>query len=131
MQTPSPTNGGVQLASTTPTLKNVPEAVRRCIQDCLECANICDQTMAFCLRQGGKHAEANHISLLRDCAESCSLAASMMSRGSRFQKQHCAMCADICHACAESCDKLGPMPEMQTCTEACRRCEQSCRTMTK
>lgn len=123
------TNGSVPLASSTPVVQNLPEEVRRCIQDCLECANICEQTIAFCLQQGGPHAEPDHIRLLRDCAEMCLMAASMMSRGSAFHRQHCALCADVCKACADSCARVGQEPQMKACTDACRKCEQSCRQM--
>jgi hypothetical protein len=122
-------NGGVQLASSTPIMKKESEAMRRCIQDCLELANICDQMLLFCIEQGGKHADPQHINLLRDCAESCIMSASMMARHSRFHGEHCELCAEICGACAQSCEKLGDAPEMKGCAEACRRCEQSCRQM--
>lgn len=126
--TPS-TNGGVPLASSTPAMQALSEDIRRCIQDCLECANICEQTIAFCLQQGGPHADPAHIRLLRDCAETCLMSAAMMSRGSIFHKQHCALCADVCRACAKSCDQVGKEAQMQSCADACRRCEQSCRKM--
>ncbi len=41
-----------------------------------------------------------------------------------------AACAEICEACAESCDRIGGK-EMESCAEACRRCAQSCREMSK
>lgn len=127
--TTTSTNGGVPLASSTPVLQAMTEEMRDCIQDCLECANICEQTIAFCLQQGGPHAAPEHIRLLRDCADICLMAAAMMSRGSAFQRQHCALCAEVCKACAASCDRVGREPQMQTCADACRQCEQSCRRM--
>ncbi|HLV21625.1 MAG TPA: four-helix bundle copper-binding protein [Polyangiaceae bacterium] len=127
--TTTSTNGGVQLASSTPAMQGMTEQMRRCIQDCLECANICEQTIQFCLQLGGKHAAPDHIRLLRDCAETCLMSAAMMSRGSHFHRQHCALCAEICKACADSCARLGREPQLQTCADACRKCEQSCRQM--
>lgn len=123
------TNGGVPLASSTPMVQGMSEELRRCIQDCLECANICEQTIQFCLQQGGKHAAPDHIRMLRDCADSCLMSAAMMSRQSSFHSQHCQLCAEICHACAESCDKMGTDPQMKACADACRTCEDSCKKM--
>ena len=125
------TNGGVQLASTTPQMQGMSEEMRRCIQDCLECANICEQTIAYCLTKGGKHASPEHIRVMRDCAESCMMAASMMARDSNFQSEHCALCADICRACEESCEKFGGDAQMKACADACRQCGDSCRRMGK
>lgn len=122
-------NGGVQTASSMPALQGVSEEMRRCIQDCIECANICEQTVAYCLELGGRHASAEHIKLLQDCAEACSIAASYMARHSRFYEEQCSLCAEICRVCAESCERLGPDPQMKACAEACRQCEESCRNM--
>lgn len=120
---------GVTMASSTPAMQKMSEEIRRCIQDCVECANICEQTLAYCLEMGGRHAEPEHIRLLRDCVESCAMSASMMGRGSRFAGAHCALCADVCRACAESCGRFGPDEQMEACAEACRKCEESCRRM--
>ena len=122
---------GVKPASSTPFLQQMSDEMRRCIQDCLECANICEQTIAFCLRQGGKHAAPEHIALLQDCVESCTMSASMMARNSQFSADHCAMCAEICRACEESCERLGGDAQMKACAEACRMCADSCRKMSK
>jgi hypothetical protein len=120
----------VTMASNTPVMQGLSQDMRQCIQDCLECANICDQTMAYCLERGGRHVSAEHIKLLRDCEESCTFSASMMGRKSRFAAQHCQLCAIICGECAQSCEAMGDDLQMNACAEACRHCEQACRRMT-
>ena len=86
--------------------------------------------MSHCLALGGKHAEARHIGLLDDCAEICRTSAGFMLRGSEFHPRTCGVCAEVCRACAESCDRLAGDDElMKRCAEMCRRCAQSCERM--
>jgi hypothetical protein len=35
--------------------------MQECIRNCMDCHRVCLETIAYCLQQGGKHAEANHI----------------------------------------------------------------------
>jgi hypothetical protein len=122
--------GKVLLASATPVMQGLAQEMRQCIQDCLECANICDQTLAYCLELGGAHARAEHVNLLRDCEETCTIAASMMGRKSRFSGQQRELCAIVCGACADTCDAIGPDDaQMIACAEACRRCQESCQAL--
>ena len=86
----------------TPHFGQMNERMQRCIQECMSCFSVCEQTLAHCLRKGGKHAAVDHVKLLLDCAESCRVSASMMSRESAFHARHCALCADICKAPARS-----------------------------
>jgi len=53
-----------------------------------------------------------------------------MSGGSEFAPQLCALCADVCRACAEECSRHD-MDHCQQCAEACRRCEQACSDMAR
>jgi hypothetical protein len=126
MATETNTASSVLLASTTPVMQSLAPEMRQCIQDCLECANICDQTVAYCLEQGGEHARVEHVNLLRDCEESCTMTASMMGRKSRFSLQHRELCAIVCGACAEACNTMADDAQMSACAEACRRCQESC-----
>lgn len=130
MATEIDTAAPVLLASTTPVMQSLAPDMRQCIQDCLECASICDQTLAYCLEQGGEHARVEHINLLRDCDESCTIAASMMSRKSRFSGEPRQLCVLVCAACAEWCESMADDAQMSACAEACRRCEESCRNLT-
>lgn len=102
----------------------------RCIEDCLDCASICLETLTHCLEKGGDHAAPEHVARLLDCAELCRTAADLMLRGSRIHGDVCRVCAEACRRCAESCEKLADGDaDMARCAEACRRCEASCREM--
>lgn len=110
-------------------MPHVSEDMRSCIEECTDCASVCIETITHCLTKGGKHAEANHISLLQNCADICETNAQFMLRGSELHTRTCEVCAEVCEACAKSCDSLGTDDFMKRCAEACRNCAASCRQM--
>jgi len=75
------------------------------------------------------------IELCRDCADICLLDAQLMSRNSPFHIQSCALCADVCEACATECERMvasheGDMKSLlQRCADICRHCAEACRQM--
>lgn len=87
--------------------------------------------MSHCLELGGKHADPAHIGLLLDCAEICQTSANFMLRNSERHQLTCRTSADICRACAEDCERMGKDDDelIKRCAEECRRCEQSCERM--
>lgn len=101
--------------------------IERCISECLNCHRICLETVQHCLQMGGKHASPEHIKLLLDCAEICQTSANFMLRGSNLHGRTCAVCAEVCTRCAESCEETGDGEQMRACAEACRSCAESCR----
>lgn len=110
-------------------MPHVSEEMQQCIDNCLECQSICLQTVTHCLQKGGKHAEANHIRTLLDCAEICATSAGFMLRGSDLHARTCAVCAEVCERCAVSCEAMADDAMMKECAEICRRCAESCREM--
>lgn len=104
--------------------------MQSCTKECLECHRICLETAAHCLQMGGKHAAAEHITALLDCAEICQTSANFLLRGSPDHGRTCDVCATVCERCAGSCDSIGKEDDlMKRCAQACRRCVQSCRQM--
>ena len=105
--------------------------VQDCIELCIDCHKACMETAIYCLQQGGKHAEANHVRLMFDCAEICQTAANFMQRGSDLHHHTCAACAAICQRCAEDCERMSDDSRMATCAETCQRCADSCQRMSR
>ena len=103
--------------------------MERCIENCLECHRICEETATYCTTMGGNHAEPTHLRLLRDCAQICITSADFMLRSSDLYSQVCGVCAQVCQRCAESCEQFGDDVQMKECAEICRRCAESCRQM--
>lgn len=104
-------------------------ALESCISACLDCHRICLKTTAYCMSKGGKHVEAQHLSLMLACADICQTSANAMLLGTSAHRYTCRACADVCAQCAESCGSMGADETMKRCAETCRRCADSCRKM--
>jgi hypothetical protein len=53
-----------------------------------------------------------------------------MMRVSEFHPRSCGLCAELCVACADSCQRVDPHDRtMSHRVEICRRCADSCRRM--
>jgi hypothetical protein len=61
--------------------------LQSCIDDCTRCYAMCTKTIQCCLEKSGKHAEANHVRLLQDCAEVCVTSTNFMLRRLRIPGQ--------------------------------------------
>lgn len=98
-----------------------------CIDACLTCHRACEEmALDHCLREGGRHVERTHYTLMLNCADICRTAAHFMMADSDLHPAVCGVCADVCAACAESCSRLRGM---ERCVDACRACETHCRQM--
>lgn len=109
----------------------ISEEMRRCIDECQSCREVCLETVSHCLKLGGKHAESGHITTLLDCAGICTTSAEFMLRGSEQHGAVCGVCAEVCDRCAASCEAIGEDEMMARCAEECRRCAESCRKMAR
>ena len=106
--------------------------MQECLKRCQECHAICTETAQHCLQMGGKHAEVEHIRLLLDCADICQTSSDFMLRESPRHVLTCQACSEVCLACAESCERIGQQDSMmKKCAEVCRRCAESCRSMAR
>lgn len=101
-----------------------------CIENCIECHRICLETLQYCLRLGGRHAEPEHIRRLADCADICQTTADFLIRGSELHRETSAVCGEICGRCADDCAALaGNDLQLQECAETCAQCAESCREL--
>ncbi len=108
----------------------VDAGMQQCIQNCSDCHRICVETITHCLEMGGAHAAVDHITLLLDCAQICSVSADYMLRDSPRHHATCGLCAEICEQCAADCERLADGDQnMLECSEICRVCATSCRQM--
>lgn len=104
------------------------EEHQACVEACFRCAEACEHCAIACLAEPDVAKMAECIRLDRDCADVCLLAAVYMCRDSRYVKQICGFCAEVCEACGAECAKH-PHGHCQECAEACRRCAEECRKM--
>ena len=112
-------------------MDHMPSSMQACIQNCTDCYQVCAHVMEHCLTKGEKYTEPKHIKLLQDCASICNLSADFMIRNSDLHTSTCRTCAEICKACAVSCETFAGDPVMQTCAEVCRKAAASCEEMAK
>ena len=45
--------------------------MQQAAQDCMNCHDVCLQTVQQCQQAGGQHAQESHIQMMQDCAELC------------------------------------------------------------
>jgi hypothetical protein len=86
-------------------------------------------TIKHCLKNGGDHVTAKHLTLLMDCEGICHLREDFLLRGSHHHHAICKACEELCEECAKSCDTFKGDQPMAACAQACRRCAEVCRMM--
>ena len=94
------------------------------------CVAACENCASASLTGPADHLAmmAHCIMLDRDCADICALTARYVARGSEHTQHLLAVCAEICKACGDECEKhAAHMDHCRACAEACRRCEEACR----
>lgn len=96
-----------------------------CIEACMDCIAACKHCASSCLREKDVTAMATCIRTDLECAAMCEAAVTLMSMDSAFAHEACRLCADICNACAEECEKH-PMDHCKKCAAACRYCAEEC-----
>jgi hypothetical protein len=120
------TTTGFEIIEGSP-MHDVSPEMQRCIDACLTCYRTClGMASRHCLEAGGPHVEPEHFRLMLSCAEACRASAELMLIGSAVHRHQCGACAEICAACARSCEEVG---DMDACVAACRACEEACRKM--
>ena len=90
------------------------------------CAAECNHCATACLDEQDVKMLAKCIKLDIDCADICTLTATLIARGSEHAGHLKKECAEICNACAAECEKHTHMAHCKTCAEACRACAQAC-----
>jgi hypothetical protein len=109
------------------TTSQLSATMRRCIEQCSNCHQVCLQEASLhCLEAGGQHVAPEHFRLMLACAEMCRTSAAIMSIGVPQHGYVCSACAAICNACADSCDAIDGM---EGCASTCRDCARSCSAM--
>ena len=94
-----------------------------CMSECRSCQTSCEKVLAK-----EKDKNSDRAKLLGDCISMCKTSREFMSRGSANHGKVCALCADICKKCAESCD-TSKDKSTKDCAEECRKCASSCEKM--
>ena len=97
-----------------------------CIYACMRCAEACEFCATSDLKEQDVKMMATCAQINRECASVCWASASLMSIDSRFAKQFCNLCVDICEACARECERHR-VDHCQKSAQTCRACTDECR----
>lgn len=105
--------------------------MERCAAACSDCQRECNSCATHCVMQL-KEGHADHAETLatcQDCADVCSAASQIVSRGGPFANLICKACADACSKCAVACNQFPDDEHMMKCANECIECEKVCREM--
>jgi hypothetical protein len=101
-----------------------------CVEDLVVCSNECLTTVRYCLERGGGFIQPAHIQGLMDCAHFCQAAISgLLTDPNEAANGLLHACAEAAVRCAETCERMTRVPQMQVCAEACRSAAASCQDM--
>jgi hypothetical protein len=118
-----------QMSRHLASVEHIDEVMQECITNCSECHDICMAMVNHCLEKGGDYAAPRLIRVLLDCAQACDVSRNFMLRDSPLHPGYCRACAHACGSCTSACEKFPDDEVMRACAEACRRCMESCRAM--
>lgn len=101
------------------------EDLEPCMKACAQALLATRQCANACIRSGDRLLEACALIDL-DCAAQCEATIGALSRESPHHGDFCALCAHLCRACAEECEKHEHHAHCKRCAEACRACAAAC-----
>jgi len=104
-------------------------AYQSCIDACIQCAEACDHCVSSCLQEKDVAMMTPCIQLDMECSSFCKTTVQLMHLQSNHANAACQLCADICNACAEECEKHSHMEHCKKCAEVCRHCAEECNEM--
>ena len=107
------------------------EALARCIQECIACAQTCSSCSDASLAEDDVVELRRCIRLCLDCADICEATGRMLTRQTDYDAglsiAQLTVCRHECAACAEECERHAAHHEhCRICAEECRRCEEAC-----
>ncbi len=96
------------------------------------CADVCQKTLDYCVKKGGKHAEASVTNSLKDCIQACKTAFDYLNRGSAgMQAKSCALAVQACNETAKTMDAFSGDNTMLACANECRKTVGNCEKLVK
>jgi hypothetical protein len=104
------------------------------IDACGDCVQACTACAAADVAEDDVKEMRRCIGLCSDCADVCAATVRVLSRDLRYDppmvQRLLQACVRACATCAEECAKHAPHHRhCAICLEACRACEQACRTL--
>lgn len=92
-----------------------------------QCAKMCQKTLNYLKKTGGKHAEPDRLKTVQNCIDSCNNNAKAHKAKAANASQIDESCAVVCKSCAEKCEELKD-PKLKDCVAMCNKCASACET---
>ena len=94
-------------------------------KSCAACAKICEDTLKYFQKKGGKYTEAANLQKLKDCITLCNASADLQARDSAHAKKLLEVCHAVCLDCAKMCKDMND-PKLADCVKSCEECTSCC-----
>lgn len=101
------------------------EQYQATIEKLHECMTACNHCYDACLQEDDVNKMVDCIRLDRECADICAYLEQALGRGTPFASQLAKVCAEICQACGDECNKHDHQ-HCQECAQACYACAEAC-----
>jgi hypothetical protein len=96
------------------------------INELEKCAAECDECYRACLEEADVDQLQHCMMLNQECYDMCELTARMLEQGSPRKDKYVQLCAEVCMACKEECEKHIHR-HCHMCAEECHKCAEMCR----
>lgn len=93
--------------------------------ECGKCAKVCEDTLIYFKKKGGKYTEEKNLQILKDCISTCKTSDEFQSRKSSNTHKIMAVCHEICKQCAQMCKDMND-PKLAECIKSCETCSDCC-----
>lgn len=126
-----------QVMATNPSRPSTdPRSLADCIEACLVGRLACDSCSDACLEDAHLDDFRRCIRATIDCAEACGATGRMLTRlrasDDELVRSQLATCILACMRCYAECDQHAENhAHTANCAEACRRCEEACRIVSR
>ena len=102
--------------------------MQQSIEDCLDLFAISNETVAYCLAEGGELAGGRLITTLLATSDVCRITCECIASEASLFRRSSEYCAYVADHCAESCEAYED-EQLAACAEAARNCASSARAV--
>jgi hypothetical protein len=125
-----------EIFATHPQPSADPDALRLCIEACLECGAACTACADACLGEGDVTSLVRCIRACLDCSDLCMATARMLSRQLESSNQVVSSQLDVCRIACLTCSQESLLhaqdhEHCRLCSDACFQCDIACGRLAK
>jgi len=88
--------------------------------NCKACADVCQETLNYCVKKKGRHGQQTVTNALKDCITSCKATGEFLARGTAYDSKSAALTVEACLNCAKTVEAFDDNV-MKACANECRK----------